>query len=63
MGGRFDADDDEYLELLSQYERYVQQSPGTYEDFDEWLEITYGNSRRKALKRNVRRGKENVERD
>lgn len=63
MGGRFDQDDDEYLELLSQYERYVQQSPGTYEDFDEWLEITYGSSRRKALKRNVRRPRDGGERE
>lgn len=58
MSSRFDADDDEYLELLAEYERYIQQSPGAYEDFDDWLEMEYGNSRRKALKRNTRRHKE-----
>lgn len=58
MAGKFNEDDDEYLELLGQYERYLQQSPGAYEDFDEWMEITYGNSKRKALKRNVRRNKD-----
>jgi hypothetical protein len=58
MGARYDQDDDEYLELLAEYERYVQKSHGAYEDFDEWLEIEYGNMRKKALKRNTRRGKE-----
>lgn len=58
MSSRFDADDDEYLELLAEYERYIQHSPGAYEDFDDWMEIEYGNSRRKALKRNARRHKD-----
>ena len=58
MSSRFDADDDEYLKLLAEYERYIQHSPGTYEDFDDWLEVEYGNSRRKALKRNVRKGRD-----
>jgi hypothetical protein len=58
MSGRFDQDDDEYLELLAEYERYVQKSVGTYEDFDEWFEIEYGRIRKKALKRNTRRGRE-----
>jgi hypothetical protein len=58
MGARYDQDDDEYLELLAEYERYVQKSHGAYEDFDEWLEIEYGNMKKKALKRNTRRGKE-----
>lgn len=55
MPSYFDADDDEYLELLAEYERYIQKSHGAYEDFDEWLEIEYGSSRRKAIKRNTRR--------
>lgn len=55
MPSYFDADDDEYLELLAEYERYIQKSHGAYEDFDEWLEIEYGSSRRKALKRNTRK--------
>lgn len=58
MSSRFDADDDEYLQLLAEYERYIQKSPGAYEDFDEWLEIEYGNHRKKALKRNVRKYKD-----
>lgn len=58
MPSRYDEDDVEYLELLSQYERYVQKSTGTYEDFDEWLEIEYGSSRRKALKRNTKKGRD-----
>jgi hypothetical protein len=49
MPSQFDADDEDYLKLLAQYERYIQASPGTYEDFDEWLEIEYGSSRRKAI--------------
>lgn len=58
MSSRFDPDDDEYLELLAEYERYIQKSPGAYEDFDDWLEIEYGNQRRKVLKRNVRRSRD-----
>lgn len=58
MGRGFDADDDEYLELLSEYERYVQHSSGMYEDFDEWLEVTYGSSKKKAIKRPNRRSKD-----
>lgn len=58
MAGRFNEDDDEYLEFLAEYERYVQKSVGTYEDFDEWFEIEYGRSKRKALKRNNKRTKE-----
>lgn len=58
MGRGFDADDDEYIELLGEYERYVQQSTGTYEDFDEWLELTYGSSRKKAIKRPNRRSRD-----
>jgi hypothetical protein len=58
MASRFDADDEEYLKLLAEYERYVQKSTGTYEDFDEWLEIEYGNSRRKAIKRNTRKSRD-----
>jgi hypothetical protein len=58
MPSQFDADDEDYLKLLAQYERYIQASPGTYEDFDEWLEIEYGSSRRKAIKRNIKKGRD-----
>lgn len=50
MGRRFDEDDDEYVELLGEYERYIQKTPGAYEDFDEWLELEYGESRKKIHK-------------
>jgi hypothetical protein len=33
-------------------------TPEKYVDFDEWLEIEYGNMRKKALKRHTRRGKD-----
>lgn len=41
-------DDDEYIELLTEYERYIKSSPGAYEDFDEWLEIEYGRNKAKV---------------
>ena len=58
MPSRFDENNEEYLSLLSQYERYVQQSVGTYEDFDDWLEMSYGSSRKKALKRSTKNHKD-----
>lgn len=58
MATHFDPDDEEYLQLLAEYERYMQHSPGAYEDFDDWLELEYGTSRKKALKRNTRFRKE-----
>lgn len=58
MGRSFDQDDDEYLELLAEYERYVQKSHGAYEDFDEWLEVEYGSMKKKAIKRTRRKNKE-----
>lgn len=51
MGRKFNEDDDEYMELLSEYERYIRETPGAYEDFDEWLEVEYGTSRKKVIKR------------
>jgi hypothetical protein len=58
MPSRFDENNEEYLSLLSQYERYVQHSVGTYEDFDDWLEISYGSSKKKVLKRNTKNHKD-----
>jgi len=51
----FDETDDEYIELLEEYERYIKISPGAYEDFDEWLEIEYGRSKTKTHKKHGRR--------
>lgn len=47
-------EDDEYVELLAEYERYIRMSPGAYEDFDEWLEIEYGSHKAKVYKPNRR---------
>jgi len=58
MGRAFDQDDDEYIELLSEYERYVKSSPGAYEDFDDWLELEYGQSKKKVIKRTRRKERE-----
>lgn len=55
MGSYFDQDDYEYRELLSEYERYIKFSPGAYEDFDDWLEIEYGHSKKKIIKRTRRK--------
>jgi len=55
VGTYFDETDDEYIELIQEYERYIKMSPGAYEDFDEWLEIEYGQSKSKALKKNGKR--------
>lgn len=55
MGRHFDETDDEYIELLEEYERYIKISPGAYEDFDEWLELEYGQSKAKAHKKNGRK--------
>lgn len=57
MGRHFDEDDEEYIELLKEYERYIRDTPGAYEDFDEWLEIEYGDSKRKTHKRSSRKHK------
>jgi hypothetical protein len=58
MGRSFDEDDDEYIELLSLYERYVKSSPGAYEDFDDWMDIEFGSSKKRVYKRPNRGGKE-----
>jgi hypothetical protein len=55
MPNQFYEDDEEYVELIKEYERYIRDTPGAYEDFDEWLEIEYGQSRKKAIKRHKRK--------
>lgn len=60
MGRQFDEDDEDYLELLKEYERYILDTPGAYEDFDEWLELEYFDKKKakKVHKRTQRRRKE-----
>lgn len=58
MGRSFDEDDDEYIELLSLYERYVKSSPGAYEDFDDWMDIEFGASKKRVYKHPNRGNKE-----
>jgi len=56
---RFNEDDDEYVELLQEYERYMRSTPGAYEDFEDWLDLTYGDGRKKKfIKRSPRRTKD-----
>ena len=47
---RFDDQNEDYLELIKEYERYVIEHQGVIEDFDEWLELEYGQSRSKLSK-------------
>ena len=47
---KFDEEDDELISLIKQYEKYVISKHGEVEDFDEWLESVYGNSRSKVMK-------------
>lgn len=60
MGRQFNEDDDEYVELLKEYERYIRDTPGAYEDFDEWLELEFFDTKKgkKVHKKNQRRKKE-----
>jgi len=57
MGRKFDEDDDEYIELLKEYERYIRITPGAYEDFDEWLELEYYGSKKKVHKKTKRKNR------
>jgi len=59
MGRQFDEDDEEYVELIKEYERYIRDTPGTYEDFDEWLELEhYGTKKGKKIhKKSTKRRK------
>jgi len=51
MGSYFDETDEEYIELLHEYERYIKNSPGAYEDFDDWLDMEYGKAKSKTHKK------------
>lgn len=63
MGRKFDDDGDDYLELLGEYERYLQKNIGAYDDFDEWLEITYGSSKKKAFNRTIKKHRPDGDRE
>ena len=47
---RFDEEDEELVGLVREYEKYAKSSPGSVEDFDEWLEMEYGKSKSKVMK-------------
>lgn len=47
---RFDEEDEEYVELVKEYERYIKGHADDPEDFAEWLEENYGESRKRVLK-------------
>lgn len=47
MGRQFDEDDEEYIELLKEYEKYVRDTRGAIDDFDDWLEYEYGANKKK----------------
>lgn len=49
---RFDEEDDEIVDLIKEYEKFIIANRGETRDFDEWLEDEYGNSRKKAMKPN-----------
>ncbi len=58
MGRSFDEDDDEYIELLASYERYVKSSSVAYEDFDDWMDLEFGASKKRVYKRPNRGGRD-----
>lgn len=47
---KFDEENDELVGLIKQYEKYVIGQLGEVEDFDDWLESEYGNSKSKVMK-------------
>jgi hypothetical protein len=57
---KFDEEDDEYVELVKEYERFIKDHPGYRADFYDWLDDNYGDSRKRVLKpkRATRRNKE-----
>jgi len=53
----YDYSDDETIELVKEYERYLREHPGSLEDFDEWLEASYGHNKsrgKKVIKKSYR---------
>jgi len=62
MGRQFDEDDDEYVELIKEYERYIRDTPGAYEDFDEWLELEYyGTKKAKKIHKKPTKRRKGIE--
>ena len=47
---KFDEEDDELIDLLKEYERYVRTCSGEVQDFDEWVQDAYGRNRSKVMK-------------
>lgn len=47
---RFDEEDEEYVELVKEYERFIRDHRYDRVDFDEWLEDYYGESRKRVIK-------------
>ena len=43
---RFDEDD----ELLEEYSRYVRSSSGIPDDYDTWVQLEYGESKKRSRK-------------
>lgn len=62
MGRQFDEDDEEYIELLKEYERYIRDTHGAYEDFDEWLELEYyGTKKGKRVHKKSKKPRKEIE--
>ena len=62
MGRHFDEDDEEYVELLKEYERYIRSTPGAYEDFDEWLELEHdGTKKGKKIHKRSKKHRREIE--
>lgn len=49
---RFNEEDDEIIDLIKEYEKFIIENRGETRDFDEWLEDEYGESRKKVMKPN-----------
>lgn len=47
---KFDEEDEEYVELIKEYERFIKDHPGYRVDFYDWLDDNYGDSRKRVLK-------------
>ena len=52
---RFDGEDEEIVDFLREYERYARNTTGSVDDFSDWLEDNYGNSRKKTINSPKRR--------
>ncbi len=46
----FDDEQDEMLDYLNEYQRYIRDYNGVPEDFDDWMSSTNENFRRRGKK-------------